>query len=170
MLLLALAASPPPAARGEAARATLLENRAYGGTLLAGIRAARRSVVCAFYLFKVTPAPRNLPRGIAAALIDAARRGVAVTVILDGGKRVGEENRATALLLTREGVKVLFTPRRVTTHVKAAVIDDRFVLIGSHNLTQAALAHNNELSVLLDSPRLAAKTKRYLERLPTRPF
>ena len=45
------------------------------------------------------------------------------------------------------------------------MIDGRYVYLGSHNLTQAALKHNNELSVLLDSPEVAAEVGAYLERL-----
>ncbi len=62
-------------------------------------------------------------------------------------------------------MKVFFDSSRVTSHAKLAVIDGRFVYLGSHNLTQGALAHNNELSVLVDSPEMAAEFRSYLERL-----
>lgn len=60
---------------------------------------------------------------------------------------------------------MLFPAAGVTTHAKAVAIDDRYLLMGSHNLTQSALKYNNELSLGLDSPRLAAKTRRYLRQL-----
>ncbi|WP_243688574.1 phospholipase D-like domain-containing protein [Geotalea toluenoxydans] len=44
-------------------------------------------------------------------------------------------------------------------------MDSRYVFIGSHNLTQSALQHNNELSVMIDSPEMAAEIKAYLNRL-----
>ena len=49
--------------------------------------------------------------------------------------------------------------------MKTAVIDSRYVYIGSHNLTQSALQRNNELSVLIDSPEIAAEVKAYLDRI-----
>ncbi len=154
---------PPAGAQGLPARAQLLENGAYGGALITRIREAKRRIICAFYLFKSGENRGNLPAAVAGELIEARRRGVEVTVILDMGKSQRLENRVAAGMLARNGVKVVFASRRRTTHVKAVVVDDRWVMIGSHNLTQSALAHNNELSVLLDSPEVAAQTRRYLE-------
>jgi phosphatidylserine/phosphatidylglycerophosphate/cardiolipin synthase-like enzyme len=148
----------PPAARAE-----LLENGAYSGTLLTRLREAKRRIICVFYLFKVGKNRGNLPAAIAAELVRARQRGVEVKVILEGGKSVGNENLAVAGILLRGGVSVLFPRRNRVTHAKAVVIDDRYVLLGSHNLTQSALAHNNELSLMLDSPELAAQLNRYLE-------
>ena len=152
------------------ARTLLLPNREYGEALLQGIRDARKSVICSFYLFKTSGADGNRPRRIAEELIRAKRRGVEVTVILerDSGRKgdaLGEENRQTASFLSRGGVKVFFDSPSVVTHVKAAVIDGRHVYLGSHNLTQSALRRNNELSVLIDSPEMAAEVTAYLEGL-----
>ena len=70
-----------------------------------------------------------------------------------------------AALLTRGGVRVVFDSPTVTSHNKTVVIDNRYVFIGSHNLTQGALRHNNELSVMIVSPELAAEVKSFLDRL-----
>ena len=92
-----------------------------------------------------------------------------VTVILEKGSdardNLNSDNRRTAALLTRGGVKVFFDSPRVTTYNKVVVIDNRYLYLGSHNLTQSALQHNNELSVLIDSPELAAEALAFLERL-----
>jgi phosphatidylserine/phosphatidylglycerophosphate/cardiolipin synthase-like enzyme len=151
------------------ARTVLLANSAYGEALLEGIRGARTSIIGSFYLFKISDSRNNKPRKIAEELGRAARRGVRVTMILEqdsgSGDRLNEENRATAAFLSREGVKVVFDSPAVVTHAKAAVIDGRYVYLGSHNLTQSALRHNNELSVRIDSPELAAEVIAYLKRL-----
>ena len=157
-------AVPATLAKAPPDRVELLENSAYSGALLTGIRQAKRRIICAFYLFKIGEKRGNLPMAVARELVKARQRGVEVTVILEGGKQVGRENRSAASVLSQGGVKVVF-PRRSVTHVKALAIDDRYVLIGSHNLTQSALAHNNELSVLLDSPELAGQARRYLEEI-----
>jgi len=157
---LPLQAVPLPAAP------QLLANGAYGSTLMNLIRGAKRRITCVFYLFRTGSSAGNQPRAVAAELIAARRRGVEVTVVLDGGQPVGSENRATARLLSRGGVRVLFPGAAgVTTHAKAVSIDDRYLLIGSHNLTQSALTHNNELSLVIDSPQLAGQVRGYLERL-----
>lgn len=156
--LRSFAQAPPP-------REALLEDKAFAPALAARISQARRSIVCAFYLFKIKDRPGNLPRQIAGELIKAARRGVEVTVILEGGDQVGPENQAAASVLARGGVRVVFPRGRRVTHTKAVAIDERYLFIGSHNLTQAALGHNHETSLFLDSPQLAAQLKGYLQRL-----
>lgn len=167
-LSLLTGAAPAPAA-SQQARVTLLPNQEYGEALLQGMRKARSSIVCSFFIFKATPARNNMPRQLVEELVRARQRGLAVTVILEqdrGGKdRLNEQNRQTAAWLERGGVRVLFDSPRITTHVKAVVIDGRHVYLGSHNLTQSAMRHNNELSVLIDSPELAAQVLGYLNRL-----
>jgi len=151
------------------ARTALLKNSEYCESLLQGIREARSSVIGSFYLFRITGSRDNLPRRIADELARAARRGVAVTVILergpDGGDRLNIDNRETAAYLSEAGVRVRFDSPDVVTHAKVVVIDGRFVYLGSHNLTQSALRHNNELSVRIDSPGMAAEVVAYLQRL-----
>lgn len=167
--LLCCTAAPLFAGGSYYAGTTLLRNQEYADALLKGIRGARRSIVFSFYLFKVTESRGNQPRIIAAELIKAAMRGVDVTVILEKGNdkndQLNGENRDTAALLAKGRVKVFFDSPRVTSHMKTAVIDGRYVYIGSHNLTQSALQRNNELSVLIDSPEMAAEIKAYLDRL-----
>jgi phosphatidylserine/phosphatidylglycerophosphate/cardiolipin synthase-like enzyme len=147
---------------------TLLRNQEYAEALFNRIGTARESIVCSFYLFKITETRNNQPRRIAEELIRARKRGVAVTVILEKGKsaqdRLYSDNRNTADLLTRSGVNVYFADPGVTTHNKIVVIDKRYIFLGSHNLTQGALKYNNELSVLIDSPEMAADVRTFLER------
>jgi phosphatidylserine/phosphatidylglycerophosphate/cardiolipin synthase-like enzyme len=168
-LVLTLPAVPALAGTDHAGSTTLLANREYAPALIDGIREARRSVVCCFYLFKIGTSRKDQPRRIAEELIAARRRGVEVTVILENqGKRrdrLDAGNHATANFLVSGGVKVFFDSPNVTTHSKVAVIDDRYVFLGSHNLSQGALTRNNELSLLVDSPELATEVLARLKRL-----
>ena len=162
LALLILGVHPVPA-QTVPARASLLEDGAYGHQLITRIGQAKRRIICAFYLFKVGDRRGNLPAAVARELVKARQRGVEVTVILEGDQPVGDDNRAAASQLARGGVRVLFARGSQATHVKAIAIDDRYVLLGSHNLTHSALSRNDELSVLLDSPQLAGQVRRYLE-------
>ena len=159
---LLLGAQPLPA-RSLPVKAVLLEDSAYSEMLVSRIRESKRRILCAFFLFKVGEKRGNLPAVIAGELVKASRRGVEVTVILEGKKPVRFDNHAAGRLLSQGGVRVIYPRQRRLTHAKAVVIDDRYLLMGSHNLTQSALKHNNELSVLLDSPELAASVSRYLK-------
>jgi phosphatidylserine/phosphatidylglycerophosphate/cardiolipin synthase-like enzyme len=150
------------------ATTTLLRNQEYSEALLQRIGNARESILCSFYLFKIGEGRGNQPRRIADELIRARQRGVEVTVILEksgeGRDQLNEDNRHTAALLAKGGIKVFFDSPQVITHNKVVVIDRRYLFLGSHNLTQAALRHNNELSVLINSPEMAAQARTYLER------
>ena len=68
-------------------------------------------------------------------------------------------------LLSRSGIEIRFDSLRKTSHAKVVVIDDRYVFLGSHNLTHSALSRNNELSVRIDSPEMARQITSYLGTL-----
>jgi phosphatidylserine/phosphatidylglycerophosphate/cardiolipin synthase-like enzyme len=75
------------------------------------------------------------------------------------------ENGLTKELLVKNGVEVYLDSPRKTTHTKLVVIDQRFILLGSHNLTQSALKYNNEISILLDNPDLAREAREYMQKI-----
>jgi len=168
-LILLSFAGPVLSADVHSCKTTLLINREYGAALLAGLREARSSIIVSCYLFKITKYPDNMPRRIANELIRARQRGVAVSVVLEQSRDesdfLNRENHATAALLSRNGIDVHFDSLRKTSHAKVVVIDDRFVFLGSHNLTHSAMSGNNELSVRIDSPDMARKIKAYLGTL-----
>jgi phosphatidylserine/phosphatidylglycerophosphate/cardiolipin synthase-like enzyme len=148
---------------------TLLKNREYFHALSERIRAARTQIVMAFFLFKTSGHPTSYPEIILRELGDAARRGVRVLVVLEQDERPGStvnrDNRNASERLKKAGVEVFFDSPKRTTHTKLAVIDGRYTFIGSHNMTQSALKHNNELSVLIDSQAVADKTLNYIKGL-----
>ena len=154
------------AATSLSAPITLLQDYEYAPSLFDGLRSARRSIVCSFYLFKLTDSRSNLPRRIADELIGASRRGVDVQVVLEATNRsrdrLNGDNYRTASYLSRGGVKVRFDSLRKTSHSKVVVIDHRILFLGSHNLTQSSLTHNREVSVRIDSPDLALQMERSL--------
>ncbi|MRR56407.1 MAG: phospholipase [Deltaproteobacteria bacterium] len=168
-LLLVSIAGPATPATFQPGKTTLLMNRDYAVALLTGVREARTSITVSCYLFKITKFPGNMPRRIAEELIRARQRGVAVSVILEQSEDerdfLNRENRATASLLTPRGIKVRFDSIRKTSHAKVVVIDDRWVFLGSHNLTHSALSRNNELSVRIDSAEMARQIQTYLGAL-----
>lgn len=168
VLFVSIAGPAAPAAFHPGAT-TLLINREYGAALLTGLREARSRIIVSCYLFKTTKYPGNLPHRIVAELIRARQRGVDVSVVFeqspDESDFLNRENRATASLLTPSGIKVRFDSLRTTSHAKVVVIDDRWVFLGSHNLTHSALSRNNEISVRIDSPELARQINTYLETL-----
>lgn len=163
ILLLSILALSAPLYAGSTvtSRITLLRNGEYSEALLKGIRNSRSSIICACYLFKTGNGRNSQPRHIAEELIRAVARGVSVTVILEksahDADQLNNDNRQTASFLESGGVKVRFDSPEITSHSKVVVIDDRYIFLGSHNLTQAALRYNNEMSVLIESPVMASE-------------
>ena len=150
-------------------KVTLLQDHKYFDALISGIRNARKDITGCYFLFNVTGRRGNLPLKVAEELIAAKKRGVEVTLELEqtatGKGTVYEQNRLAAKLLTDAGIKIRFDAPKTITHVKAMVIDKRYVYIGSHNLTHSALKYNNELSVMIDSAELAGEITAYLNSL-----
>ncbi len=105
------------------------------------------------------------------ALSAAARRGVAVRVVLDRGRdwRTGapdEKHLEPAARLRRGGVRVVLDEAERTTHAKVLVVDDRYVVVGSHNWTRSALSANREWSLEIDDPAVAAQIQAELASIP----
>lgn len=165
-ILLLCMSGPVSASESHEAQVTLLKDQDFSDALISGIRKARKNITCSYYLFVVHG--RNESARILDELVRARQRGVEVRVILEKPQqkdRLNEENLHSASLLARGGVKVFFDSPKVVTHLKVTVIDGRFVYLGSHNLTQAALRHNNELSLSVESAGLAAEILSYLDQL-----
>lgn len=170
---LAAAADQKPALKKpidlNGCRLTLLKNREYFHALSERIREARTQIVMAFFLFKTNGHPKSYPEVILQELGNAARRGVRVVLVLEQDAKpdstINRDNRSSSEQLKKAGVEIYFDSPKRTTHTKLAVIDGRYTFVGSHNLTQSALKHNNELSVLIDSPAVAEKTLNYIKDL-----
>jgi cardiolipin synthase len=90
------------------------------------------------------------------ALAAAARRGVAVTVVLTEGIGDGRELAE----LAAAGVAVRLLPDRAPVpyiHAKVVVADDARVFVGSENFSTASLDRNRELGVVLADPVAAGR-------------
>lgn len=146
----------------------IVMDAAYFDTMVNLIRNARQRIDLAMFLFKTGTARNNRPTQVVRELVQARQRGVLVRVILDlsgHDEKINAANRETASALEKGGVTVLFDSPGRTQHGKLLVVDGRHCLVGSHNLTQAALKHNHELSLLLDNPHLAARLLAYMDTL-----
>jgi cardiolipin synthase len=92
-------------------------------------------------------------------LCKAARRGVAVTLVLQGMPDMKSVRFAAMLLyghLLRAGVEVHEYCAR-PLHGKIAIVDDSWSTVGSSNLDPLSLALNLEANVVIDSERFNAQ-------------
>ena len=108
---------------------------------------AKSTVLVQAYSFTSAP--------IAKALVDAAKRGVKVQVILDKSQRT--EKYSSADFLLHEGVPTFIDAKHAIAHNKIMVIDSHTVLTGSFNFTKAAENNNAENLLVIQDADLATK-------------
>lgn len=140
----------------------VLENGAFFDTLLARIAAARHTVHFETFLWK----PGELDRRVAAALMERARAGVTVRMLLDaqGARRIADD---TVERLREAGCKVKFFHKHSVytigvlndrDHRKICILDGREAFVGGHCITDEWLGnaedhrHFSDVSVWLHGP------------------
>ena len=101
------------------------------------------------------------------ALRNASRRGLEVTLILQGQPDMPWVSACSRLLynyLIKEGVKIFEYCER-PLHGKVAVIDDQWVTVGSSNLDPLSLAMNLEANVFVEDKALNHQLYVHLHKL-----
>jgi phosphatidylserine/phosphatidylglycerophosphate/cardiolipin synthase-like enzyme len=111
------------------------------------ISAARAEILVQAYSFTSAP--------IAKSLLDAHKRGIKITAILDKSQR--REKYTSATFLSNSGIPVLIDSAHAIAHNKIIIIDRETVITGSFNFTKAAEEKNAENLLIIRSRELAAK-------------
>ncbi len=99
------------------------------------------------------------------ALMDAAERGVRVSLLLQGLSDHPLQAYATRALypmFLARGIR-LFEYQRSYLHAKVAVVDGRWTTIGSSNIDAFSLLLAREANVVIDDPGFAARLRASLE-------
>lgn len=149
-----------------------LVDKAYLTRFVADVGEAKLSITCAMYMFKFDGYLKNNLQEptplLAAAFIDAAKRGVNVSMIFDEGKAdeiTTKYNQDTAEHLIKNGVKVIFDSPGRRLHSKLCVIDNKILFIGSHNYTFSAMSRNSETSARIVSKDMANDASKYFKSI-----
>jgi phosphatidylserine/phosphatidylglycerophosphate/cardiolipin synthase-like enzyme len=152
----------------------LLTDRQFQARFEREISAAREEVVICQHLFAIDEKTKN-DRALALAdlLVQTAARGVDVIVVLEIGRETSPitiSNRKMARYLQERGVRVYADMSGTVVHARLAVIDRRFVFLGSHDLTHQSLGRYREASLIVDSPSLAVDLLAFIESLEPVPY
>ena len=102
-------------------------------------------------------------KGVVADLIAAHRRGVRLRVIVDATS--ANNGYTKHELLRTAGVPTKIENWGGKMHAKAAVIDGEYLVLGSMNWTSAGEHDNDENTLLIRSPRLAAHLQAWFDDL-----
>ena len=119
--------------------------------ILCQISQAKTEILLQAYSFTSKP--------IAQALIQAQKRGVRITAVLDKSNR--RQKYSAATFLKNMGIPVFIDDKHAIAHNKIMIIDNRVVITGSFNFTMAAENKNAENLVILDD--LPDLTRSYQE-------
>jgi|GEM_PF-546962 len=92
-------------------------------------------------------------RDIAQALVEAAKKGVKVQVLLDKSNR--NDKRSAKNLIIQHNLPLRFDSPPGIAHNKIIIIDNQTVISGSYNFSAAAYTRNTENLLVLNSPELA---------------
>jgi len=98
------------------------------------LRNAKKEVLVQAYSFTSAP--------IAKALVDAHKRGVKVTVVLDRSQR--GERYTSATFVANAGIPTHIDAKHAIAHNKIMIIDGATLITGSFNFTKAAEEKNAE--------------------------
>ena len=106
---------------------------------------AKDSVFVQAYSFTSEP--------IAKALIDAKKRGVNVSVILDRSQQSEPDGQAS--FLSHADIRTLVDGAHAINHNKVMIVDNETVITGSFNFTSAAEQKNAENLLIIEDKSLA---------------
>jgi cardiolipin synthase len=105
--------------------------------------------------------PYFLPdRAMRRALVNLARRGVAVSVIVPG--RITDQrwvrlaSRRMWGDLLEAGVRI-YEYKPAMTHAKVLVVDELWAVLGTTNIDNRSFEHNDEINIAMRDPQLAAR-------------
>lgn len=108
---------------------------------------AKQTVLVQAYSFTSAP--------IAKALVDAHKRGVKVTVVLDKSQET--EKYSSATFVANAGIPVFIDDKHKIARNKIILIDETTIITGSFNFTKAAEESNAEnLLIIEGKPKLMA--------------
>ena len=130
--------------------------------IIALIRGAQRSVRLLYYIFGNDASSTR----VRDALVDAAQRGVRVSLILDGFGSAHADTKFFQPFSANGGSLCLFHPKYgrrylLRNHQKLIVADDQRAMIGGANiednyLTDTGVRHWRDLALVIDGPIVAA--------------
>lgn len=98
-------------------------------------------------------------KGLASDLIHAHERGVDIKIILDA--TAARNKYSIHKILRKKGIDIKVENFGGKMHVKSIIIDDKYIVSGSMNLTKAGNSKNDENTLIINNPKLAKQYKKY---------
>lgn len=137
---------------------TLLQDGAFITKALEGVKTAKKSVyICAYDWRWYGNAPTLDIQQFNHELVKKIKSGLDCRAILD------KETQAD--YIKQYGIKCKTYPTDRSMHTKAVLIDEKYLIIGSHNLTKRGTGTNYEVSLLVDDPSVCLAFLDYFNQM-----
>lgn len=147
----------------------VLRGPAYADALVSLLDSASQTLeLCTYVLRSPGPKAAAAARLVWHALRTAPARGVICRAVIDASSisvRNARRNGQAVAALVADGWHIRRTPPTRLMHAKLAIADRHQAILGSHNLSTAALTRDEEVSVALYSPREASQLYAYWSQL-----
>lgn len=131
----------------------LLTGDSWAPVMCTLINSAQRSIYLAAYSVSTRwPKYKTDKFNVYQALLGAPARGVRCRCVLATHKRTAATSRFNtyaALAMAEKKWTVRRAPRGRLLHLKMMIVDDYYVVVGSHNIAHAAASSNIDLSLCL---------------------
>jgi phosphatidylserine/phosphatidylglycerophosphate/cardiolipin synthase-like enzyme len=138
---------------GAAENTFLLTGSSWAPALCAAIRNAEKSVKIVQYSVSSRWGKRtNDQYNVYRELLQAPTRGVRCSAILAEHRRTAATkrfNRQAGAAMRESGWAVKGVSASNLLHAKIVIIDDKFVIVGSHNITRTASIENIDVSLAM---------------------
>jgi len=167
-LILPLGAFSQDAQGFYPARVKDVSDRVYEKATYTLLDEARESIAVSMYI--VNPEKGNSVSLLMEDLVEALERGVTVDLYLNTKYRTDKPEDLFSsepfLRLIEAGANLYPIDSNRLHHDKLIIVDERYIIEGSHNWSISALKANSESSSLIDSPELAKIKLARLKELP----
>lgn len=137
--------------------AWLLLDEAFMPKVLEFLKDAKKRVwICAYTWRWYAHAPEKNIQKFNNLMVRLSSSGLDIRAIVDNA----EQAKSLAAL----GISTKYLPTKKVLHTKAILIDDKTLILGSHNLTERGTAENFEASIALQNPDICLEFEYYFER------
>lgn len=138
----------------------ILWDEKFRAAVLREINQASKKILIASFVcdYRKTKKVRHID-AIIEALVRAQKRGVKIRIILNRGERDGNlhnTNLTAMRAMEHREIYAGWSKKGRRWHGKIIIIDGRLSIIGSHNLSEASLCRNGEISVLIEGEETGA--------------
>lgn len=102
------------------------------------------------------------------SIVNAQKRGVNVRVLLNASnvscKSLGVNDEVKGRL-EQQGCSVKIYKYGKKLHMKTLILDDKFLITGSHNISMSAMKKNIEMSAVIENKEIVRRAKEYFNIL-----